>query len=154
MALIRKSNIKKGIEVVYQEVELSPYVGLVAYVYPWQKKKFVNFSLPFMTWQGHDRRVAEDLIDALKKVGRFQQKVTGRRAAWNAHAHEPTISTPNKVRVPVYGNHSEPFVQVERGADEFVKWTVKGHYFNDDLASVVAYVAAIQQLLNYAYDMR
>lgn len=145
MAIIKINNLKR-IVVNFQEEELRPYIGIEARVTTWQKKNFVNFALPFITWQGHDLRVARDLIDALQKVGNFAAKVKGARAGWNAHAHEPTILREDKIRVPVYANHSEPYVQVER-VDGFVKWTVQGHYFNDDLPSVVAYVAALSKLV-------
>lgn len=145
MAIIKVNTATRCV-VAFQERELSVYRWLEAGVVKWQKKSFVNFASPFITWQGHDLRCAVDLIDALKKIGNFAAKIKGTRAGWNAHAHEPTINRSDKIRVPVYANHSEPFVQVER-LDGVVKWTVQGHYFNDDLPSAVAYVAAITKLV-------
>ncbi len=143
---ITKVNTATRCVVAFQERELAGYRWLEAGVVKWQNKKCVNFALPFITWQGHDLRVARDLSDALKKVGNFQAKIKGTRANWNAHAHEPTILREDKIRVPVYANHSEPYVQAER-VDGYVKWSVQGHYFNDDLPSVVAYVAAVTKLV-------
>jgi len=150
MAIVKIQN-QKLIRAAFQEKELAPYKYLDATFVKWQKKTFCNMALPFITWQGHDLRVATELISALKMIGNYAAKMKDvGRPGWNGHAHPLTINTDTKKRVPVYKNHSEPHVQVERLADGYVKWSVQGHYFNDDLPSMAAYVAALTKLIEYA----
>lgn len=147
MAKIKVST-KKKIVVAFQERELRNYPLIQATIVAHQDAVFVDFALPYLTWQGHDRRVVEDIIDLLKKIGNYSARAKGNQSAgWKASTHKPTISTTNKIRIPVYARHSEPYVQAERGADGFVKWSVMGHAFNDDLPSVAAYVAALTRLM-------
>lgn len=164
MARIKQSNEKKGIYVQFQERELRQYDGIRATVVFSRGKPFVNFNLPYITWQGHDKRVCSELIDALKMVGNFSAKVTGKNAGgWNGHAHPATIDrnnglTDQKVRFPVFKYHSDPHVQFLTGQDPsgetYIEWNIDGHYFNDDIPAIRAYVAALTDLQDAAWRIR
>lgn len=142
--------------VLFNERELAQY-KIEARAVKYNRKVFVNFALPYMKWKGHDRRCAEDVIEALKLVGKWQAGLQEKQTGFNAHAHNPTIFRDNgltdqKVRFPVFANHSEPHVQYIRDADGYGEWNVMGFYFNDDLPSVRAYVAALSALVDKVFE--
>lgn len=142
--------------VLFNERELAGY-RIEARAVRYNRRIFVNFSLPYMKWQSHERRCAVDVIEGLKLVGKWQAGLQEKQTGFNAHAHKPTIFRNNgladqKVRFPVFANHSVPHVQFVRGEDGYAEWNVMGFYFNDDLPSVRAYVAAISALVDAVFE--
>ncbi len=110
------------------------------------QRVFCNVALPYMTWQGHDTRVVNDIIDAIKKLGNYAAKMKGTKTGWGLTPWKATVKTETKIRFPVFQKHSSPYVQAERRDDGFVVWSAQGHYFNDDIPSMVAYAAALEKL--------
>jgi hypothetical protein len=150
-----KVNSPRKLYVKFDEKELRPYGGITAIVTQFNGVKFIDAYMPNITYRGHEGRVFEDLIEALKAVGNFAAKLKGVKAGWIAKAHRATIDTETKIRIPVYQNVSSPYVQFERLAvDGKPKTYIEGHYFNDDLPSIRAYVAAITKLKQGAWDRR
>lgn len=149
MAKIKISTQNK-IVVVFQSRELARYSGLTGLVERHNGVTYVNTYLPFMTWQGHDTQVVEDVIEAVKLLGNYAMRMQGQDISWSSFAHPATIMRPEKIRFPVYALHSDPHVQAERipvvGKEGFVKWSVDGHFFNSDVPSMRAYVAALTKL--------
>jgi hypothetical protein len=145
-----KITTRNKIVAVFQSRELARYGPQTAYIERYAGMVYVNYSLPFLTWHGNDVRVIEDLIEALKLIGNSASKVKGEGAGgWTGSAHPPTINHSLKIRYPVYAKHSDPHVQIER-VNDFVKWSVDGHFFKDDIPSMRAYVAALTQLRDKA----
>lgn len=129
--------------------EFGSVLGVVTRL-PKQKKVFVNFTLPLLTWSGHDVRCVEDVLDMLRKMGNWHGKLQDRQPKFGGHAHKPTILRDNglsdqKVRFPVFAKQSAPYVQWER-TDDGSRWLVHGYAFNDDLPSIGAYFAALTRL--------
>lgn len=138
---------KSKIVVMLMEMELMRYGNLQMDIHgKLPQRVYCNAGLPFMTWQGHDGRVVNDIIDAIKKMGNYAAKIKGTKIGWGLTPWAATVRTERKIRFPVFAKHSEPYVQAERGDDGYVTWTMHGHYFNDDLPSMVAYVAALEKL--------
>jgi len=137
----------------FSELELREFGSVVGVVtrLPKQKKIFVNWSLPLLTWSGHDIRCAEDVLDMLRKAANWQGKLQNAQPKLGGHAHKPTILRDNglrdqKIRFPVFAKQSAPFVQWVRNEDDDSQWLVHGYTFNDDLPSVGAYFAALTKL--------
>lgn len=138
-------------QAVFSEREFSKYNPIRAQVVKYQKRVFVNWSLPLMTWDGHDVRCVEDILDMLKKIGNWQGRLQDKQPLFGGHAHKPTILRDNglhdqKVRFPVFAKQSAPYVQWVRNDDEGSRWLVHGFSFNDDIPSIGAYFAAITKL--------
>lgn len=144
-----KINQNNRLVVEFSEREFSGQM-IVATAVRHRKRIFVNWGLPLLTWDAHDIRCVEDILDAIRKVGNWQSKLQGQNVRWGAHAHKPTILRNNglsdqKVRYPVFAKQSEPYVQWKRD-DEGSEWLVQGYFFNDDLPSAAAYYAALRNL--------
>jgi hypothetical protein len=150
-----KVNTQKKLYVQFDERELRPYGGITAIVTEFNKVKFVDAYFPNITYRGHEGRVFEDILEAIKAVGNYSAKLKGVKPGWTAKAHKATIDTEFKLRLPIYQNTSSPYVQFERSAiDGKPKVYIEGHYFNDDLPSWRAYFAAIAKLKQGAWDRR
>jgi len=145
MAVV-KVNTNNKMVVAFQSKELAKYGRLTAFVER-HGGVFVNFSLPYIVWKGHDVQVIEDIISAIKLLGNFCAKVTtGKPVGWQAFSHPPTILNESKIRLPVFANHSHPYVQAERTEDGYVHYTVEGYSFFNDVPSAKSYVGALTKL--------
>ena len=150
MAVIRRST--DGVFLAtFEEDELQEFGAVSGYVVRRNRRIFVNWSLPLLTWSGHDIRCAEDVLDMLRKAANWQGKLQNAQPKLGGHAHKPTILRDNglkdqKIRFPVFAKQSAPFVQWVRNEDDDSQWLVHGYTFNDDLPSVGAYFAARTKL--------
>ena len=150
MAVIRRST--DGVFLAtFEEDELQEFGAVSGYVVRRNRRIFVNWSLPLLTWSGHDIRCAEDVLDMLRKAANWQGKLQNAQPKLGGHAHKPTILRDNglkdqKIRFPVFAKQSAPFVQWVRNEDDDSQWLVHGYTFNDDLPSVGAYFAALTKL--------
>lgn len=149
MAKVIISNAKR-IMVAFSEMELKKYNFVEAYTISHYKRLFVNWSLPLMTWTSHDQRCVDDVLEALRLIGKWQGKLQDRQPRFNGHAHPPTILRDEglrdqKIRFPVFAKQSAPYVQWERN-EMYTGWMIHGYSFNDDLPSLGAYFSALTAL--------
>ena len=145
------SNQKNLFRIQFSEMELAPYGVITVSTVKRGPRVFVNWALPLLTWDSHDARCADDILDALKKIGNWQGKLQDRQPKYGGHSHKPTILRDNglkdqKIRFPVFAKQSEPYVQWVRDTEQGSRWLVHGFTFNDDLPSLGAYFAALTKL--------
>jgi hypothetical protein len=150
MAKIIISNAKR-FSAVFSERTLALYNPVSGYTVEYFKRLFVNWSLPLLTWNSHDVKCVEDILDMLRLVGQWQGKLQDAKPRFNAHAHPPTILRDNglkdqKVRFPVFAKQSAPYVQWVRDEEQGSRWLVHGYAFNNDLPSLGAYFSALSKL--------
>lgn len=149
MAVVKINN-KSTFVVCFQQRELGD--GFVeASAVRKNKLIFVNWTLPLLTWSGHDIKCVEDILDMIKRVANWQGKIQNVQPKLGAHAHKPTILRNNglkdqKIRFPIFAKQSAPFVQWVRNEEEDSQWLVHGYTFNNDLPSAGAYFAALTKL--------
>lgn len=114
------------------------------------RRLFVNVSIPWLTWSTHEQQCAEEILEALRVVAKWQGDLQDKQPTLNAHAHKPTIYRNNslvdqKIRYPIYANTSAPYVQFNRD-DSGVRWDVHGQYLSDSLPGVCATFIALRRL--------
>lgn len=148
MAKILVSN-KNICRVLLQERETRRY-DLAAYTSRWAGRVFVDFALPYITFRHHDGRVAADLIDALKKIGQYACRMTGSDVKFGARAEKPRIATAEHWRIPVFKNFAEPYCEMVLEEDNYWRWNIQGHAFDDDIPSIAKYIATLQKLVDRA----
>ncbi len=151
MAKIIVSNAKR-ISVNFSELELKKYSPIAGYTVSHMKRLFVNWSLPLMTWQSHDVRCVDDVLEMLRLIGQWQGKLQDKKPRFNGHAHPATILRDlglrdQKIRFPVFAKQSAPYVQWERN-EQYTGWLIHGFSFNDDLPSLGACFSALTALKN------
>jgi len=89
-----------------------------------------------------------DVADGLKKAVNYaakQMETGGPR--FIAKTREPVWSADRqRVVLSVFEKKTDPYIEVKVDTDGFVRWTLFGHSFNDDLPSAVRYVAALEKM--------
>ena len=144
---------QKKLEIKFHTSELRRFTitGLVYTVGKGKNaRRFVNVSLPWITWETHGQECARELADALRMAAKWQGDLQDKQPTLTAHAHPPTIDRDNglldqKVRFPVFATTSEPYVQYTRD-ENGERWDVQGYFFSDSLPGVCAYYAALRKL--------
>jgi len=136
----------------FRDPDLDKY-SILAYVVRYRAKTFVNFALPTITFRHHDTRIALDIADGLEKAVNYAAKQMNiGNPRFIAKTREPVWSADGqRVVLPIFERKSSPYIEVRVDpSDGFVRWTVLGFSFNDDLPSAVRYAVALKRMPDYA----
>lgn len=151
MAIFLIQNKNRAV-IGFRDPDLEKY-SINAYVVRYRAKTYVNFGLPTITFRHHDTRTALDVADGLKKAVNYaakQMEIGNPR--FIANTREPVWSTDRqRVTLAVFEKKADPYIEVRVDSEDgFVRWTIFGFQFNDDLPSAVRYVAALEKMPDYA----
>jgi len=138
----------------FRDPDLQIY-SIIAYVVRYRAGTFVNFSLPTITFRHHDTKTVLDVSDGLKKIVNYAARQKGSGAPrFISKTRTPVWSADGKrVVLSVFERKTDPYIEARVEDDGFVRWTIFGFSFNDDMASAVRYVAALERMPEYAKQL-
>lgn len=149
MAIFKLQNRNTAL-VEFQEPGLDDYY-IRANVVRYRQKTFVNFIMPTITFRHHDGRTLFDITDGIKKIVHYAAgQKDERNPRFNGRPEAPVFNDAHtQVRMRIFPNWDKPYVDARVEEDGFVRWTILGFYFNDDVPSAVKYVGCLEAMPKY-----
>lgn len=126
--------------------------AISAYAVRVGKNTFINFGLPTLTFRHEDTKTFLDIAQAIKLIVNWgaKQKDQG-NPRWIANTETPIFAEDGSgVKLYIFKYRVDTFLEARIEDDGYVRYTVMGHYFSDDFASAVKYVAALERFPQYA----
>ena len=148
MAKILRKN-KRFCTVVFNMPSLKNH-QITAVTTEYRDRVFVNFALPTITFRHDDARTLFDITDGMKKIAKYAAEATGKNTRFRANPEPLCEVTPMRIKMKIFPKRDEPYIDARVEDDGFVRWTILGHYFNNDPASAAKYIACIEAMAGYS----
>lgn len=147
-----KVNTNRRAKVVFTERSLARF-SIDAMASAFGSKIFVDFAMPYITFRHNDRKSAEDVIQGLKLIVRWADKLQKKDSRFFVSVEKPTLIV-DRFTVRVFPSFENPVVQAIKEESGYWRWNFEGHYFNNDIPSAVRYLCCIQKLVDSVYEAR
>jgi hypothetical protein len=147
MAKYQQKNKSRAV-IVFNEPSLKEY-SITAVPFRYKTKVFVNFGLPTITFRHHDTRTLLDIAEGLQLAINYAGAQGRNIRVGGGKPEQLVVSTPTCIKMPIFPNFPSPFIEARLEDDGFVRWTVLGFHFNDDIASAKKYIACIEAIAGF-----